>query len=89
MKSFKTVTLLFSCIGLMAMSNAFAQNKMVGGAPMYPSKDIVSNAVNSKDHTTLVAAVKAQDWWKPCKARARSPYLHLPTVLLKNCPREP
>ena len=31
----------------------------VGGALMYPSKDIVSNAVNSKDHTTLVAAVKA------------------------------
>ena len=35
--------------------------KMVGGAAMYPSKDIVSNAVNSKDHTTLVAAVKAAD----------------------------
>lgn len=32
---------------------------MVGGAAMYPTKDIVSNAVNSKDHTTLVAAVKA------------------------------
>lgn len=32
---------------------------MVGGAPMYPTKDIVENAVNSKDHTTLVAAVKA------------------------------
>lgn len=32
---------------------------MVGGAEMYPSKDIVSNAMNSKDHTTLVAAVKA------------------------------
>lgn len=32
---------------------------MVGGAPMYPSKNIVANAVNSKDHTTLVAAVKA------------------------------
>lgn len=31
----------------------------VGGAAMYPSKDIVDNAVNSKDHTTLVAAVKA------------------------------
>ena len=31
---------------------------MVGGAPMYPSKNIVQNAVNSKDHTTLVAAVK-------------------------------
>ena len=38
-----------------------AQEKTVevGGAPMYPSKDIVDNAVNSKDHTTLVAAVKA------------------------------
>ena len=32
---------------------------MVGGAPMYSSKDIIDNAVNSKDHTTLVAAVKA------------------------------
>jgi uncharacterized surface protein with fasciclin (FAS1) repeats len=35
------------------------QNPMVGGAPMLPTKDIVSNAVNSADHTTLVAAVKA------------------------------
>ena len=33
--------------------------KMVGGAPMYPSKNIVQNAIHSKDHTTLVAAVKA------------------------------
>ena len=31
----------------------------VGGAPMYPSKNIIENAVNSKDHTTLVAAVQA------------------------------
>jgi uncharacterized surface protein with fasciclin (FAS1) repeats len=39
---------------------AYAEmTKMVGGAPMYPSKNIVENAVNSKDHTTLVAAVKA------------------------------
>lgn len=38
-----------------------AQEKtvMVGGAAMYPSKDIIDNALNSKDHTTLVAAVKA------------------------------
>jgi uncharacterized surface protein with fasciclin (FAS1) repeats len=36
-----------------------ADEKMVGGAPMYASKDIIDNAVNSKDHTTLVAAVKA------------------------------
>jgi len=40
---------------------AFAKEKTVnvGGAPMYPTKNIVQNAVNSKDHTTLVAAVKA------------------------------
>jgi uncharacterized surface protein with fasciclin (FAS1) repeats len=39
---------------------AYAQAvKTVGGAPMYPSKNIVQNAVNSKDHTTLVTAVKA------------------------------
>ncbi len=39
-------------------ASGFAQ-VMVGGAPMYATKDIVDNAVNSKDHTTLVAAVKA------------------------------
>ena len=48
-------------IGIAAMGTAYAQEKTVtvGGAPMYPSKNIVQNAVNSKDHTTLVAAVKA------------------------------
>ena len=35
------------------------QTVTVGGAPMYPSRNIIQNAVNSKDHTTLVAAVKA------------------------------
>lgn len=40
---------------------ASAQNVMVGGMAMYPTKDIVDNAVNSADHTTLVAAVKAAD----------------------------
>lgn len=38
---------------------AKTSNPMVGGAAMYPTKNIVQNAVNSKDHTTLVAAVKA------------------------------
>jgi uncharacterized surface protein with fasciclin (FAS1) repeats len=38
---------------------AYADNPMVGGAPMLATKNIVENAVNSKDHTTLVAAVKA------------------------------
>ena len=41
-------------------TGAMAENTVtVGGAPMYPSKNIIQNAVNSKDHTTLVAAVKA------------------------------
>ena len=49
---------LFILTSLLA-TNTFAQTKMVGGAAMYPSKNIVENAMNSKDHTTLVAAVKA------------------------------
>ena len=40
-------------------SAAVAKNPMVGGAAMYPTKNIVQNAVNSKDHTTLVAGGKA------------------------------
>jgi uncharacterized surface protein with fasciclin (FAS1) repeats len=46
---------------LLVAAPALAQEKTktVGGAPMFPSKNIVENAVNSKDHTTLVAAVKA------------------------------
>lgn len=54
------------CLILFTGSIAIGQNdmsdtKMVGGAEMYPSKNIVENAVNSKDHTTLVAAVKAAE----------------------------
>jgi len=57
--------LLSACAGGMGMSGSSPASgstmtdPMVGGAAMYPSKDIVDNAVNSKDHTTLVAAVKA------------------------------
>ena len=57
--------LLSACAGGMSAGNSgmsgstTKSNPMVGGAAMYPSKDIVDNAVNSKDHTTLVAAVKA------------------------------
>jgi uncharacterized surface protein with fasciclin (FAS1) repeats len=50
-------------LSLMMTGTAAAQSMektvMVGGAAMFPSKDIIDNAVNSKDHTTLVAAVKA------------------------------
>ena len=50
----------FALVAMASATNSFAQkNPMVGGAAMYNTKDIVDNAVNSKDHTTLVAAVKA------------------------------
>ena len=52
------LTLAAAALPLGAVS---AKNPMVGGAAMYPTKTIVENAVNSKDHTTLVAAVKAAD----------------------------
>ena len=55
MKSFRLATALFA----LSASVAFAENPMVGGAPMYETKNIVENAVNSADHTTLVAAVQA------------------------------
>lgn len=48
-------------MSLLVTTVSFAQNKKVGGAEMYPNKNIVENAVNSKDHTTLVAAVKAAE----------------------------
>ena len=58
MKSVKFIAIALAAILSAAAIPALAQ-VMVGGAPMYSSKDIVDNAVNSKDHTTLVAAVKA------------------------------
>ncbi|WP_339610544.1 fasciclin domain-containing protein [uncultured Planktosalinus sp.] len=63
-KNFLSVCVL--TITLIVGTSVFAQKsskdtKMVGGAAMYPSKNIVENAVNSKDHTTLVAAVQAAD----------------------------
>lgn len=53
------VAIAFVSTTSFAGDNKSEKTKMVGGAAMYPSKDIVDNAVNSKDHTTLVAAVKA------------------------------
>lgn len=46
---------------LVAATSAYAENPNVGGSPMYANKNIVENAMNSKGHTTLVAAVKAAD----------------------------
>ena len=50
---------LLAALSLGVAAPALAGNPMVGGAAMYPTKTIVDNAVNSKDHTTLVAAVQA------------------------------
>jgi len=57
-------TLVFMLVAMLAASSAASaqmmkENPMVGGAAMYPTKTIVDNAMNSADHTTLVAAVKA------------------------------
>lgn len=59
MKNLKLLGLLTVCTFF--STNIIAQTKMVGGAEMFPTKNIVENAMNSKDHTTLVAAVKAAD----------------------------
>jgi uncharacterized surface protein with fasciclin (FAS1) repeats len=55
----KLLSLVALALTLSASVASAQKNPMVGGAAMYEIKDIVSNAVNSKDHTTLVAAVKA------------------------------
>lgn len=55
-----SAAILALAIGHTIATPSFAEKTvMVGGAEMYPSKNIIENAVNSKDHTTLVAAVKA------------------------------
>ena len=59
MKKSLVLTLALLALGLPLNGLRAADNPMVGGAAMYANKDIIDNAVNSKDHTTLVAAVKA------------------------------
>jgi uncharacterized surface protein with fasciclin (FAS1) repeats len=54
---------------LVAATSAYAENPNVGGSPMYANKNIVENAMNSKDHTTLVAAVKAADLVETLKGK--------------------
>lgn len=49
----------FGGVALLLAALAHAQNPIVGGKEMFPDKNIIENAVNSADHTTLVAAVKA------------------------------
>lgn len=55
----KIIVSVFSFAFLASAAMAQDSNPVVGGAAMYPTRNIIENAVNSKDHTTLVAAVKA------------------------------
>jgi uncharacterized surface protein with fasciclin (FAS1) repeats len=55
----KLIIAAFALAAIAIAPRTYGQTKMVGGAAMYPTKNIVENAVNSKDHTILVAAVKA------------------------------
>ncbi|ATG46124.1 fasciclin domain-containing protein [Celeribacter ethanolicus] len=56
----KTMSKLATAAAALTIATAaYAENPMVGGAPMFETKNIVENAVNSADHTTLVAAVQA------------------------------
>jgi uncharacterized surface protein with fasciclin (FAS1) repeats len=55
----KTIILSVLAASVALGGAAFAKNPKVGGAAMFANKNIIQNAVNSKDHTTLVAAVKA------------------------------
>lgn len=58
----KSHRIVLSLVGAVALATvAFAANPVVGGKEMFPDKDIIDNALNSADHTTLVAAVKAAD----------------------------
>ena len=57
--SLRHIFIATAAFGVVLSVPVSAKNPMVGGAAMYPTKNIVANAVNSKDHTTLVAAVKA------------------------------
>ena len=59
MRAIRNATIAFAAVAALAGPAVAQATKTVGGAPMFASKTIVDNAVNSKDHTTLVTAVKA------------------------------
>jgi hypothetical protein len=78
-------------VALLVLAIAYAvagmDNPMVGGKEMYPTKNIIENAVNSADHTTLVAAVQAAGLVETLRGRSRS--LHQPMRRSISCPPEP
>ena len=87
-KSIRTLALSAAVLAAGA-AGALAQNPMVGGAAMLPSQNIVENAVNSQDHTTLVAAVQAAGLVETLSGPGRSPSSPRPTPPSPSCPRAP
>ncbi len=86
---FKVALVALACL---SANLAFAQiekTKMVGGAESYLSKNIVENAVNSADHTTLVAAVKAVGLVETLQGKGPFTVLLLRTLLLTSFQKEP
>ena len=82
---------LILAFSLVAPVAAFGQSNtvMVGGQAMYPTKDIIENAMNSADHTTLVAAVKAAGLVDTLKGAGRSPFSLLRMRRSRNFLRAP
>lgn len=89
MKTRKILSIALVALSLVVSEDLNAQKKEktveVGGAAMYPSKNIVENAVNSKDHTTLVAAVKAADLVGFYRLMDHLLFLLQQMKLLQNC----
>jgi uncharacterized surface protein with fasciclin (FAS1) repeats len=84
----KTLAATAFLVGVSFSGVASAEiTKMVGGAAMYPSKNIIQNAVNSKDNTTLVAAAKAAGLVDTLQALDPSRSSPRPTRRSRNFPR--
>ena len=85
MKS-KIAVLLLTIVAFATTSAmAGSKNPVVGGQPMYPTKDIIDNAVNSADHTALVAVLKAAGLVDTLKSPGPLRCSLQPTKLLPNC----
>jgi uncharacterized surface protein with fasciclin (FAS1) repeats len=87
---YKKLTIILA-LAIIAISTATAaSNPIVGGKEMYPNKNIIENAVQSADHTTLVAAVKAAGLVETLQGAGPFPQCLRPRMRLsKSCPPEP
>ena len=84
----RIVCIALACSAL-ALSSAHAADVVVGGQPMLPGKTIVANALNSADHTTLVAAVKAAGLVDTLQGKGPFTVFAPPTPRSANCRQAP